>query len=193
MGFVIRDYAAGDEAEWLRCRVLAFLGTSYFDSVERRKPAIPEPGFSLVAVSGGAVVGLMDVEVEGAEATIESVAVHPDRRSEGIARTLLEDALGRLSRLGVETLDAWTRDDAEVLAWYRAMGFSEGDHYLHVYADLYAEQGEPDRAIGSRRDGLRPVKVFLHAAMADEERLREQFSRVHVCRRFVRAIPGPVG
>ncbi|MEU5874934.1 GNAT family N-acetyltransferase [Glycomyces sp. NPDC047369] len=191
MDFSVRDYSAGDETQWLRCRVLAFLGTSYFDSVERRKPAVPEPGFSLVAVSGGAVVGLMDVEVEGAEATIESVAVHPDRQSEGIARALLETAVRRLGAMSVGLLDAWTRDDPSVLAWYRATGFTEGEHYLHVYADLYANSAEPDLAIGARRPGLRPVKVFLHGDIKDEALMREQFSRVHVCRRFVLPIPGP--
>ncbi|MEU6246228.1 GNAT family N-acetyltransferase [Glycomyces sp. NPDC047010] len=193
MGIEIRDYVAADEDGWLRCRVLAFLGTSYFDAVEPRKPAIEEPGFSLVAVAGDAIVGLMDVAVEGAEATIESVAVHPDQRSEGIARALLDAAVERLTGTGVATVDAWTREDPGTLAWYRATGFTEGDHYLHVYADLYAHPEEPDRAVGSRRAGLRPVKAFLHAGIEDEARLREEFSRVHVCRRFVRPIPGRVG
>ncbi|MFB9661048.1 GNAT family N-acetyltransferase [Glycomyces mayteni] len=190
MGIEIRDYVAADEDGWLRCRVLAFLGTSYFDAVEPRKPAIAEPGFSLVAVADGAVVGLMDVAVEDHDATIESVAVHPDRRSEGIARALLDAAVARLTGTGVTVLDAWTREDPGTLAWYRATGFTESDHYLHVYADLHAHPEEPDRAIGSRRPGLRPVKAFLHAKLEDEARLREEFARVHVCRRFALPIPG---
>lgn len=86
--------------------------------------------------------------------------------------------------LGVPTLDAWTRDDQDTLRWYRAMGFTESGHYLHVYANYYTDAGEPDRAIGERRTGLRPMMAFLHANLRDEQVMREQFARVHVCRRF---------
>ncbi|GHJ39392.1 hypothetical protein Sm713_50010 [Streptomyces sp. TS71-3] len=64
------------------------------------------------------------------------------------------------------------------------MGFGESDHYLHAYANRYTDPEEPDRAIGSRRPGLRPVAAFLHAEIKDEQRLRREFARVHVCRRF---------
>jgi hypothetical protein len=37
---VIRPYEDRDETAWLRCRVVAFLDTASFDSVEREK----EPG-----------------------------------------------------------------------------------------------------------------------------------------------------
>jgi ribosomal protein S18 acetylase RimI-like enzyme len=188
VGYRIREYVPGDETSWLRCRALAFLGTSYFDAVCRSKPVMAEPGFALVAVEGAEVVGLMDVEVEGGEATIESVAVHPDRWAEGIAKGLLDEAVGRLAGMGIGVVDAWTREDPGTLRWYRANGFAEGDHYLHVYADLYAGEEEPDRAIGARRAGLRPVKVFLHGKIEDEAAMRAEFSRVHVCRRFVLAI-----
>jgi ribosomal protein S18 acetylase RimI-like enzyme len=189
MGYRIREYVPKDETSWLRCRALAFLGTSYFDAVYRSKPVMAEPGFALVAVEGAEVLGLMDVEVEGGEATIESVAVHPDRWAEGIAKGLLDEAVRRLAGMGIGAVDAWTREDPGTLRWYRANGLTEGDHYLHVYADLYAAHEEPDRAIGARRPGLRPVKVFLHGKVEDEAGMRAQFARVHVCRRFVLAIP----
>ena len=40
------------------------------------------------------------------------------------------------------------------------------------------------------------MMLFLHAKLAEEQRMREEFARVHVCRRFamelrVRAQPGP--
>ncbi|WP_128507546.1 hypothetical protein [Streptomyces inhibens] len=60
----------------------------------------------------------------------------------------------------------------------------QSDHYLHVYANYYAESGEPDRAIGSCRQGLKPMAAFLHANVTDEQRLRTEFARIHVCRRF---------
>lgn len=52
--------------------------------------------------------------------------------------------------------------------------------YLHVYATA----GEPERALTGARPGLYPVSVFLHANLAEEVRLRREFARVHVCRRF---------
>ena len=63
------------------------------------------------------------------------------------------------------------------------MGFAESDHYLHVYADYYVDHDEPQRAV-QRMPGLNPIKVFLHGRLEDEEEMRQQFRRVHVCRRF---------
>jgi ribosomal protein S18 acetylase RimI-like enzyme len=183
--YAVRDYTGADEQSWLRCRVLAFLATAYFDDVARVKPAVAAPGFELVAVDAlGDVVGIMDVRVEGALATIGTVAVHPDHQHRGIGRALLAAARERLTGTAVTVLDAWTRDDPATLRWYRAAGFTESERYLHVYADLRAAPEEPDRAIGARRPGLRPVTVFLHAALDGEEELRARFARVHVCRRL---------
>ncbi|MFD9945073.1 GNAT family N-acetyltransferase [Nonomuraea sp. NPDC059023] len=182
MNHILRDYARADESSWLRCRVLAFLRTAYFDDVAPAKPAIAAPGFELVAADRhGTVLGLMDVAVRGELATIETVAVHPDHQHAGIGRALLEQAMTRVRTMPTVTaLDAWTRDDPDALRWYRAMGFRESDHYLHVYATA----GEPERALTGARPGLFPVSVFLHAGLAEEERLRREFARVHVCRRF---------
>ena len=100
MYYAIRDYVPADETSWLRCRVLSFLSTAYYDNVEPTKPAIPAPGFELVAVDAadpdGAVLGIMDVTVEDGLATIDTVAVHPDHQHHGIGRSLLTQALGRV-------------------------------------------------------------------------------------------------
>ncbi|MFD5124136.1 GNAT family N-acetyltransferase [Streptomyces sp. NPDC058385] len=185
MSRIIRDYTPADEASWLRCRVLSFLNTPYFDDVLQTKPEIPAPGFELVATDdSGTVLGAMDVMVDGGLATIDTVAVHPDHQHQGHGRALLAEAQARARALGLDTLDAWTRDLPETLRWYRAMGFIESDHYLHVYANYYTEPGEPDRAIGSRRPGLKPMAAFLHARLEEEHRLRSEFARIHVCRRF---------
>lgn len=185
MSYVVREYRPADESSWLRCRVLAFMHTAYFDDVLRAKPEVATPGFALVVASDdGLIAGVMDVSVADQLATIDTVAVHPDHQRHGIGRALFTEALTRVRALGVPTLDAWTRDDPSTLDWYRAMGFAESDHYLHVYANYYTEATEPDRAIGQRRPGLRPIAVFLHAKLGDEQTLREQFARIHVCRRF---------
>lgn len=189
MNYDIREYKPADESSWLRCRVLSFLDTSYYDDVARAKPEIPAPGMELVALDHREnVVGIMDISIDGELATIDTVAVHPDRQHEGIGRSLLLYALARTRALQVTTLDAWTRDDPDTLRWYRAMGFSESEHYLHVYANYYTDHKEPDRAIASPRQGLQPITAFLHAKLADEAQLRSEFARVHVCRRFAMAL-----
>ncbi|MEK0099432.1 hypothetical protein WDA79_13235 [Streptomyces sp. A475] len=56
---------------------------------------------------------------------------------------------------------------------------------MHVYANYYTEPGEPDRAVGSRRQGLKPMAVLLHARFDEEQQLRSKFARTHVGRWFV--------
>jgi N-acetylglutamate synthase-like GNAT family acetyltransferase len=189
LNYTIREYTPADEPSWLRCRALSFLSTAYYDDVARTKPEIQAPGFELIAVDQhDTVIGIMDITIDGELATIDTVAVHPDHQHRGIGRSLLAHAIARNRALEVATLDAWTRDDADTLRWYQAMGFAESDHYLHVYANYYTVPEEPDRAIANRRPGLRPVMMFLHAQLAEEEQLRREFSRVHVCRRFAQTI-----
>jgi ribosomal protein S18 acetylase RimI-like enzyme len=187
MTYTIREFTAADERSWLRCRVLSFLSTPYFDDVLPAKPvaAAPRPGLDLVAVSpDGTVVGIMDTTIEGDLATIDTVAVHPDHQRHGLGSRLLNHTRARVRALGLSTLDAWTRDDPDTLAWYRAVGFTESDHYLHVYADYRDDRDEPDRAIGSRRPGMRPMSSFSHATLDQQDVLQAEFTRVHVCRRF---------
>jgi ribosomal protein S18 acetylase RimI-like enzyme len=179
----VRPYRRDDEQGWLRCRVLAFLATAYFDDVVTKKPLV-ERGIQLVAATDDDLIaGILDASVDGDLATVDTIAVHPDHQSRGIGTALLQAAKEHVKAQGATTLDAWTRDDEPTLRWYRAMGFTESDHYLHVYADHYVDRDEPRRAVESK-PGLDPIKVFLHGRLEDEEEMRQQFRRVHVCRRF---------
>ena len=184
----VRDYRPSDEQAWLRCRVIAFLGTAYFDDVCTSKP-VPVRGAALVAIdqTGSLIVGVLDLSVDGAMATIDTIAVHPDYQGAGVGTALFERARARAAALGAVTIDAWTRDDEPALAWYRARGFAESEHYLHVYADYYVSAAEPPAAVDAR-PGLEPIKLFLHAPLAREEELRRTFRRVHVCRRLARPV-----
>jgi ribosomal protein S18 acetylase RimI-like enzyme len=179
----IRPYHPSDEDQWLRCRALSFLYTPYYDDVKTAKTEFERPCVELVAVSGGTVVGLVDAELFGDAATIDTIAVHPDHQRQEVGRWLFETLLIRLRAEGARTLDAWTRDQPETLSWYRAMGFTEQDHYLHVHADG-AEAAEAVSPLVGSSVG----KAFLHADLAEEARLRERFDRVYVCRRFVRPV-----
>jgi ribosomal protein S18 acetylase RimI-like enzyme len=188
MALKIRDYKPEDEEDWLRCRVLSFLHSAYYDDVVPKHPPPTLPGFGLVAEESGTLVGVLDVSVEGELATIDTIAVHPDAQRLGIGTAVF--AAGRLRAVaaGATTIEAYTRDDEQALGWYRAQHFEESEHYLHVYASLYADPAEPKRAIESARLGLDPVIVFSHHALDREAELRQQFRRVHVCRRFSRRL-----
>ena len=63
-GVVIRPYRDEDEQGWVRCRVLSFLDSAYFDDVRREKERYEHPALELVAERDGEIVGLIDVECE---------------------------------------------------------------------------------------------------------------------------------
>ncbi|MER5263995.1 GNAT family N-acetyltransferase [Actinosynnema sp. NPDC002837] len=159
MGYAVRDYVAGDEPSWLRCRVSSFLGTAWHDDAVAAKPAVS--GAELVAVDGDVVVGILDLAVDGELATIETIAVHPDHQHRGIGGALLSRARARATALGATTLDAWTRDDPPTVRWYRAMGFAESDHHLRVIADGAARAVVP-------RPGPRVAQAFPRAGRVEE-------------------------
>jgi N-acetylglutamate synthase-like GNAT family acetyltransferase len=177
--FTVRSYEPADEVGWVRCRVLSFLGSAFWDAVEREKEHYDNPSIELVAEADGTIVGLIDVECgslaladrPGAGGMIWHLAVHPDYQRQGIAAALLEDAERRAREQELERLEAWTRDDAHVRRWYETHGFALVDGYLHVYLerdDLRQYDGE-----------LRLVKAFAHYTGDRPEEIRERYARVH--------------
>lgn len=177
MSITLRAYQPADEQSWLRCRLLSFLGTCYYDDVLTRRPK--SPAVQLVALHEEVVVGVLDIEIEEQLATIDTIAVHPDHQHRGIASALLDRARAELPA-SLTTLDAWTREDVAAHAWYRATGFSESEHYLHVYKS----GTDPDDGWLSPSHLTSPLTAFCHARLEHEEALRAEFARVYVCRRF---------
>ncbi|MGW6280416.1 GNAT family N-acetyltransferase [Kribbella sp. NPDC055071] len=177
----IRDYRDADAPSWLRCRLLSFFATEYYDDVVVDRRVFENPAHRLVAVDNGTVVGLMDVELFTDRATIDVLAVHPDHQRSGLGTQLLAAVLPRLQ---VGVLDAWTRGDASANAWYQRSGFTENFRYLHVYKSWQddADGFETPEGLG------KPVTAFMHAPIELEASLRSRFSRVHVCRQYVRVL-----
>lgn len=180
---MIRPYEERDETGWLRCRVLAFLDTAYYDSVEREKERYEHPSIELVADADGEIVGLIDVEFDvcsdrpGRGAMIWHIAVHPDHRRRGIGTSLVARARAIAQEHGIERFEAWTRDDPWVQAWYERLGFEQVDSYLHVYIVGREREG----ALSSEIAGLKPARTFAHYTGTDRDAIRARFARVHDC------------
>ncbi len=183
---MIRGYTELDAKGWLRCRVLAFLDTQYYDDVKAEPTQFEGDAIRLIAsASDDLVVGVLDIEIDGQAATIDTVAVHPDHRRAHWASRLLEAAEPLLVNRGVTTLDAWTREDGPANGWYRANGFVEQFRYLHVHKEWN------DEAAGfASPPGLsEPIRAFAHAPIEREAELRAVFPRVYACRQYLRHEP----
>ena len=178
-----------DEQGWLRCRVLSFLDSAYFDDVRQEKERYDNPAIELVADEGGQVVGLLDMECEEAPGTVCSdrpglggmiwhLAVHPDHQRRGIATALLAESERLASLRGLVRVEAWTRDDAATQAWYESRGFEQVEGYLHVYVDLHEGLRDLVRVSGPP---LRPVRLFAHYIADNRDEIRARFDRVHDC------------
>lgn len=173
----ITSYHPSHQTSWLRCRVLGFLDTCYYDDVWATRP--DDCQIQLVALEGDQVVGILDIEIADELATIATIVVHPDHRRSGIADRLLSEGRSQLPG-SVTVLDAWTREDESALAWYRRHGFVESEHYLHVHKSY----DESDEGFGAPERLGPPVLAFCHAQLADQDRLRAAYQRVYVCCRF---------
>ena len=181
--FSVRSYEPADEVGWVRCRVLSFLGSAFYDAVEREKERYAHPAIELVA-DDGVIVGLLDLEVElepgvlgdrpGRGGMIWHLAVHPDHQRQGIASALLEEAERRARERGLVRLEAWTRDDAHVQRWYEHHGFVLIDGYLYVYLER-----DDLRALDGQLGELRLVKAFAHYNGDRPDEIRQRYGRVH--------------
>src|SRR5690625_3883398 len=166
---IIRDYNASDENGWVRCRTLAFLEIAYFDNVLNKKEHYHNPSIELVATLGGQIVGLIDIEYEKEERTVCSrgeglggmiwhIAVHPDFSRQGIGKQLLDIAVKKAKGIGLNRLEAWTRDDLWVQSWYEKMDFKNVDSYYHIYF----EGDEMNQQIQCTTPKLYLANAFAH-------------------------------
>ncbi|UII57889.1 GNAT family N-acetyltransferase [Cytobacillus spongiae] len=188
MDLEIRNYRNEDEDGWVRCRTLSFLDTAYYDHVLREKEVYENPSIELVAVIENTIVGLLDIEYERKEGTVCSrgnglggmiwhVAVHPDFRRKGIGKKLLLKSQEISNEIGLDYLEAWTRDDEWVKNWYELHGFQQEESYLHVFIDGEELSG----VMKSDIPHLHPVGAFAHYVGEDNDAIKKKFKRTHEC------------
>lgn len=192
----IRNYNSSDEIGWLRCRVLSFLDTAYYDNVFKEKEKYKNPAIELVAVENGQIVGLLDIEYDDKEKTVCTkgeglggmiwhVATHPDFRRRGIGIDMLETAEQIAKEKGLDYLEAWTRDDDWVNQWYVNSGFNKVHSYLHVF---FEGNNEAEKVIRSHEPQYKVIQGFAHYSGDESENIKSKFKRVHECRCYEKSL-----
>ncbi|MFX0548949.1 GNAT family N-acetyltransferase [Hathewaya histolytica] len=78
----IREYEKSDEQSWIRCRVVSFMDSSYFDDVQNFREEYNNPALRLVAIDNNQVIGFLDIEYE------ENLGVLPEYRHKNVATNL---------------------------------------------------------------------------------------------------------
>lgn len=184
----IRKYKKDDNLKWVRCRVLSFLDTAYYDDVLKEKQHYKKSSIELVAEIDGKIVGLMDTEyeIEKGEvcyksnelgAVIWHLAVLPEYRNKGISTTLLNQTINILKGKDIKVLQAWTRDDIWVNDWYKKRGFNWRESYLHVYKD----RKDCDKYFQTKIENMVICSCFAHYIGTNKEEIKDTFKRVHEC------------
>ena len=143
----IRAYEVNDEVEWLKCRVLSFLDTSYYNDVLTKREVYSNEAICLVAEDDGRIVGLIDVEIENSVgdlcvagndigAVIWHLAVLPEYRQQNVAATLWNEAQKQLIARDIRYCEAWTQEDEPANRWYLKRGFRniKEKNWLRCYA-----------------------------------------------------------
>jgi ribosomal protein S18 acetylase RimI-like enzyme len=84
-----------------------------------------DPAALALAEDDGELVGSLIAGWDGWRCHLYRLAVHPDRRREGIGRVMISDAERRFAALGAKRVDAMVLDDNELghVAW-RATGYA---------------------------------------------------------------------
>jgi ribosomal protein S18 acetylase RimI-like enzyme len=141
----IRPYTPADEPAvvdlWRRCDLTRPWNDPHKD-IARKLPVNPEM-FLVACDDAAAVVGTVMAGYEGHRGWINYLAVDPDRRRQGIARTLMEHAERLLREAGCPKINLQVRSGNEqVVAFYQSLGY----------------QVDPVTSMGKRldHDGPRP-------------------------------------
>ncbi len=123
--FHIRPFQSADEAAvielWKICGLVVPQNDPVAD-IARKLRVNPE--LFLVGEVEGQIVGSCMVGYEGHRGWINYLAVHPERRRQGLARKMMEHAEELLRAVGCPKINLQVRTtNAAVIAFYEALGF----------------------------------------------------------------------
>lgn len=187
----IRNYEEKDEKGWVRCRVLSFLDTAYYDDVHREKEKFENPSIELVAVKDDQVVGLIDIEYDTEEEKVVSeeetggmiwhLAVHPDFQGQGIGKALMERAVEEAIKQNLEILEVWTRDAGNSADWFEKNSYRKVDEYYH----LYLSDEDMAHSVQPGDKALHPLYMFAEYTGKDIEQF-DSIERKYKCMCYIR-------
>lgn len=125
----IRRFEPGDEAAvvslWQRCGLVRPTNDPHKDI--RRKLAV-RPDLFLVGELGGHVVASVMAGYEGHRGWLNYLAVDPEHRRRGLARSIVAEAERRLRELGCPKINLQIRSTNQgVIDFYRRIGYSVDD------------------------------------------------------------------
>lgn len=125
----IRRFEPGDEAAvvslWQRCGLVRPTNDPHKDI--RRKLAV-RPDLFLVGELGGHVVASVMAGYEGHRGWLNYLAVNPEHRRRGLARSIVAEAERRLRELGCPKINLQIRSTNQgVIDFYRRIGYSVDD------------------------------------------------------------------
>ena len=185
---IIRPYNSSDEENWLKCRLVSFHDSAYYDDVYTQKPIFDNPSLELVAEIDGKIIGVLDLEKDnkdgsicycksGLGAMVWTIAVLPDYRRFGIASQLILKVIDWAKSKDIDFIEAWTRDDKWVLDWYKSVGFSRFHSYWHIYF-----KGDNAKALFKSNDkDISPQSVFAHSNKDPKTLDQNKIDRFYEC------------
>ena len=185
---IIRPYNVSDEENWLKCRLVSFYDSAYYDDVYTKKPIFDNPSLELVAEIDGKIIGVLDLEKDnkdgsicycksGLGAMVWTIAVLPDYRRFGIASQLILKAVDWARSKDIDFIEAWTRDDKWVIDWYESVGFSRFHSYWHIYF-----KGDNAKALFKSNDkDISPQSVFAHSNKDPKTLDQNKIDRFYKC------------
>ena len=185
---IIRTYNSSDEKKWLKCRLLSFHDSAYYDDVYTEKPTFNNLSLELVAEINGEIIGIIDLEKDnkdgsicycktGLGAMVWTIAVLPDYRRLGIASQLILKSVDWAKSKDIDFIEAWTRDDKWVIDWYKSVGFSRFHSYWHIYF-----KGDNAKALFKSNDkDISPQSVFAHSDKDPKALDQNKIDRFYKC------------
>jgi ribosomal protein S18 acetylase RimI-like enzyme/purine-nucleoside phosphorylase len=121
----IRDAGAADVEAILALWRLAGTSVSVTDTpADLRRSITDSPAVVLVAEREGYIVGSVVGGFDGWRGNVYRLAVHPEKRRQGVARRLVAEVERRLANQGAKRITALVaKDDAQAMGFWQAVGY----------------------------------------------------------------------